>query len=180
MHLMTFMQIKDPSMFFRLIILGAQGVFYNLFFLAYLLSPRYAHRFVAYLEEEAVYTYSGIIDEIRLGNIPEWGEGPDSQKVPQIAKDYWQLPDSATMVDLMLAVRADEAGHRFVNHTLRTLSQREDVNPFAMKYPDAHEKGTKAGLTREESLQLLKDLEAEFTQARNEAEPLSPKHQKDA
>jgi ubiquinol oxidase len=31
MHLMTFMTLRKPSLFFRAIVLGAQGVFYNLF-----------------------------------------------------------------------------------------------------------------------------------------------------
>ena len=30
----------------------------NMFFLAYLVSPRFCHRFVGYLEEEAVKTYT--------------------------------------------------------------------------------------------------------------------------
>lgn len=34
------------------------GVFVNFFFIAYLLSPRFCHRFVGYLEEEAVKTYT--------------------------------------------------------------------------------------------------------------------------
>jgi ubiquinol oxidase len=33
MHLMTFMTLRKPSRFFRAIVLGAQGVFYNLFFI---------------------------------------------------------------------------------------------------------------------------------------------------
>jgi hypothetical protein len=37
MHLLTFMKIKQPSAFFRLMVLGAQGVFFNLFFVAALL-----------------------------------------------------------------------------------------------------------------------------------------------
>ena len=35
---------------------------------------------------------------------------------PQIAIDYWQLPASATLRDVIIAVRADEAEHRDVNH----------------------------------------------------------------
>ena len=31
MHLMTFMTIRKPSIFFRALVLGAQGVFYNAF-----------------------------------------------------------------------------------------------------------------------------------------------------
>ena len=33
----------------------------------YFVCPRYCHRFVGYLEEEAVYTYSKLIDEIDKG-----------------------------------------------------------------------------------------------------------------
>lgn len=32
---------------------AAQGVFFNAFFVSYLISPRICHRFVGYLEEEA-------------------------------------------------------------------------------------------------------------------------------
>lgn len=64
------MTLRQPSPFFRAIILGAQGVFYNLFcmwfreselysfqpVLSYMISPRTCHRFVGHLEEEAVLT----------------------------------------------------------------------------------------------------------------------------
>lgn len=56
MHLMTFMKIKQPSKFFRFCVLGAQGIFFNMFFAAYLISPKAAHRFVGFLEEEACVT----------------------------------------------------------------------------------------------------------------------------
>ena len=39
-------------------VLLVTGMFVNLFFLAYLLSPRFCHKFVGYLEEEAVKTYT--------------------------------------------------------------------------------------------------------------------------
>ena len=55
-HLMTFMTLKEPSIWFRALILGAQGVFANAFFFSYLISPRTCHRFVGVLEEEATYT----------------------------------------------------------------------------------------------------------------------------
>lgn len=51
------MKIRNPSKAFRLLVIATQGVFFNMFFLAYLISPRAAHRFVAYLEEEAVRSY---------------------------------------------------------------------------------------------------------------------------
>ena len=35
---------------------NAQGVFFNLYFFFYLLSPKHCHAFIGYLEEEAVKT----------------------------------------------------------------------------------------------------------------------------
>lgn len=70
------MTIKQPSPFFRAMILGAQGVFFNLFFLAYLVSPKSAHRFVGYLEEEACLTYTLCLEEMDKGRLPEWKEMP--------------------------------------------------------------------------------------------------------
>jgi ubiquinol oxidase len=35
---------------------------------------------------------------------------------PQIAKTYWGLADDATLRDVVIVVRADEAHHRDVNH----------------------------------------------------------------
>ena len=44
---------------------------------------------------------------------------------------YWSLPADATMRDLILAVRADEACHSHVNHTLKEL-RPDEPNPFVM------------------------------------------------
>ncbi|KAM0790117.1 hypothetical protein ACM66B_005443 [Microbotryomycetes sp. NB124-2] len=157
MHLLTWLKIAKPGLFMRLMIIAAQGVFFNAFFLTYLISPRAAHRFVGCLEEEACLTYTQILDEMKRGHLPEW----DKLEVPQIAKDYWRMPQSATMTDLVEAIRADEAGHRFVNHTLANL-RKDDVNPFAIKHPDAVLQGTVPGLDREESLKWAKEAEQEI------------------
>jgi hypothetical protein len=39
-----------------------------------------------------------------------------SVPAPQIAIDYWKLPEDARLRDVVIAVRADEAGHRDKNH----------------------------------------------------------------
>ena len=109
MHLMTFIQIAQPSRLERLLILVAQGVFYNLFFLFYVISPKTAHRVVGYLEEEAVFSYTEYlagVDDGHYVNVP----------APAIAIDYWKLPLDARLRDVILVVRADEAHHRDVNH----------------------------------------------------------------
>jgi ubiquinol oxidase len=109
MHLMTFIEIAKPTLLERWLILLAQGVFYNSFFLLYLVSSRTAHRMVGYFEEEAIASYTEYLAEIESGRI-------ENVAAPQIAIDYWKLGPDARLEDVVIAVRADEAGHRDVNH----------------------------------------------------------------
>lgn len=109
MHLMTFIEIAKPNAFERLLVLIAQAIFWNLFFVIYVFFPRTAHRIVGYFEEEAVYSYTEYLREIDKGKIP-------NTPAPQIAIDYWKLSQDATLRDVVIAVREDEAKHRDVNH----------------------------------------------------------------
>jgi len=52
----TFLTVAQPTWLTRFLVLGAQGIMYNLFFLTYLISSKTAHRFVGALEEEACRT----------------------------------------------------------------------------------------------------------------------------
>ncbi|MGY6549559.1 MAG: alternative oxidase [Roseinatronobacter sp.] len=109
MHLMAFIKIAQPSLFERTVILIAQGVFFNLYFVLYLLAPKTAHRIVGYLEEEAVISYTQYLAELDAGRV-------ENVPAPQMAIDYWKLPEDARLRELIIAVRADEAGHRDKNH----------------------------------------------------------------
>ena len=71
-------------------------------------------------------TYTHILHDIDAGHLPAWKTEP----APDIARRYWRLGPSATMRDLVLAVRADESIHRDVNHTLCSLPEGVK-NPFA-------------------------------------------------
>jgi hypothetical protein len=130
MHMLVFMKLYQPNIFFRSMVVVAQGVFWNVFFLAYLVNPRFCHRFVGYLEEEAVRTYSHILElmkstDPRDSDVVDFGKGPAND----IAMRYWKLPADATMYDVVLAVRADEANHRDVNHTFANI-KKDHRNPF--------------------------------------------------
>lgn len=118
----------------KLMLIGAQGVYFNGLFLSYLISPKITHRFgkqyplsshlipfyphldnksltfspltVGYLEEEAVHTYTLAIKQIEEGHLPKWAD-PEF-KVPDIAVQYWHMPEGKrTMKDLILYIRAD-------------------------------------------------------------------------
>jgi ubiquinol oxidase len=118
MHLMTFIQVAKPNLFERSLVIIAQGVFFNGFFLFYVLWPRVAHRFVGYLEEEAVYSYTEYLADIDAGRV-------ENIAAPQIAIDYWKLPADARLRDVVIVVRLDEAGHRDVNHGFSDTLARE-------------------------------------------------------
>jgi ubiquinol oxidase len=119
MHLMTFIEIARPNWLERALVLVAQAAFFTFFLLLYIVSARTAHRLVGYFEEQAVVSYTQYLAEIdagRVANVP----------APKIALDYWQLPANARLRDVVVAVRADEAEHRDVNH-----GYAEQLRPLA-------------------------------------------------
>jgi len=109
MHLMTFIEVCKPTLFERFVVVAAQWVFYLFFFGLYVISPKTAHRVVGYFEEEAVISYTHYLAEIDEGR-------SENVAAPEIARRYWKLPETATLRDVVLVVRADEAHHRDVNH----------------------------------------------------------------
>lgn len=109
MHLMFFIEIAKPNWFERFLILVAQGAFFNFYFLLYLVWPRVAHRMVGYFEEQAVISYTNYLEMIDAGEV-------ENVAAPQVAIDYYELPEDARLRDLVIRVREDEAGHRDVNH----------------------------------------------------------------
>lgn len=126
MHLMTFVHIAQPSTFERFVIMVTQAIFYNFYFFLYLFAPRTAHRVVGYFEEEAVTSYTQYLEEVDAGrheNVP----------APQIAIDYWNLPADARLRDVIIAVRADEAEHRDVNHEFADQIERDRAERRARK-----------------------------------------------
>ena len=128
MHLLTFIKMKNPGMILRTAVLGGQVGFGTFYGLAYVISPKFCHSFVGYVEEEACSTYTKIIKAIE-----EAPEGSDlaawrTEMAPDIGKSYWHLGENGTVLDLMYAIRADEAEHRDVNH-FASDAKRGDLAP---------------------------------------------------
>ena len=129
MHLMTFIEVAQPSAFERFLIIAVQWVFYIGFFALYLISPATAHRVVGYFEEEAVISYTQYLAQIDAGHV-------ENVPAPAIARNYWMLSDDATLRDVVLVVRADEAHHRDINHSFaNTLAGRTDEPVVISPYP---------------------------------------------
>ena len=85
MHLFIFLHMRNPGILFRTMIVLGQGVFFNLYFLMYLFAPKFSHRFVGYLEEEAVHTYTKVLEKIEDGTLELWQE----QAAPKDAQEYY-------------------------------------------------------------------------------------------
>ena len=123
MHLMTFIEVCKPTLFERFVVIAVQWVFYLFFFGLYLVSAKTAHRVVGYFEEEAVISYTHYLAEIDEGR-------SENVAAPEIARRYWNLPAAATLRDVVLVVRADEAHHRDVNHGF--ANEQSGAEPIAI------------------------------------------------
>lgn len=121
-HLMTFLHVARPNWFERLLVIAVQGIFFNAFFVLYLAWPRFAHRFVGYLEEEAVVSYTAYLADIDTGAMA-------NPAAPQFAIDYWRLAPDARLRDVVVAVRRDEMHHRDVNHGFADSLAGHSSNP---------------------------------------------------
>lgn len=135
MHLMTFVEIAQPTKLERYLVLIAQSLFYAAYFLLYIISSKTAHRVVGYLEEEAVISYTRYLECIDNGSI-------ENTKAPQIALDYWELPEDARLREVVEVIRADEMKHREVNHCMADKIDGEecDITLPESTNPDFKEK----------------------------------------
>ncbi|KAA8493835.1 Ubiquinol oxidase, mitochondrial [Porphyridium purpureum] len=121
MHLLIWLAINQPNMFERMLVIFAQGAYFSFYSLSYLFSPRFAHRLVGYLEEEAVIAYTEFLHSIDAGKMP-------NIPAPEIAIEYYRLAPDAKLRDVVLHVRADEIMHQMVNHHLSDKYKHKDLD----------------------------------------------------
>jgi len=124
MHLMFFIEIAKPNWLERALILSAQAIFWNYYFLFYVFFPKTAHKMVHYFEEEAVSSYTNYLELIEGGQI-------EDVRAPQLAIDYYNLSSEAKLSDMIKCVRADEQHHADVNLRLAGGHAKEHTNVSA-------------------------------------------------
>jgi len=114
MHLFMILTMRNPGVMFRVMIAGAQWISWIGYFTMYGLAPNLCHRAVGFLEEEAVHTYTVLIEQMEIegSEIAEWGRQP----APKEAIEYYDMTEDATVYDMIMNIRADEACHRDLNH----------------------------------------------------------------
>ena len=111
MHLMTLVELAKQNIVERLVVLLAQAIFITFYAIVYFFFPKTAHRIIGYFEEEAVRSYTEFLAEIDSGKI-------ENVAAPRIAINYWKLSEDATLRDVVIVVREDEAGHRDRNNEM--------------------------------------------------------------
>merc|ERR1712187_1057647 len=175
MHLFIFMKLKNPGTIFRSVIFLAQGVMFNVLFLSYLMSPKTVHRFVGYLEESAVHTYTVLLKDIDTPGsaVEHWKSIP----APEDVREYYNLPDDANFRDVVLCVRADEACHRDCNHTFASMEQDDYVEPHEISYCDEMRKATRADEFVDDFGNVI-DSESSGNHYKRTDEPLQPGKEK--
>ena len=121
MHLMFFVEIAQPNIFERWLILAAQAIFWNYYFLLYVCSPKTAHLMVHYFEEEAVKSYTSYLRMVENGSV-------ENVPAPKLAIDYYGLKADAKLSDLIKYVRADEQRHAVANAKFAEEQQPEEAS----------------------------------------------------
>jgi ubiquinol oxidase len=122
MHLMTVIEIAKPTWFERALILIAQSVFLVGFSILHLVSSRTALRVVGDFEVGAVTSYTLYLQETDEGRSP-------NVPAPAFARHYWKMADDATLRDVVLIMRADEAHHRDINHGFASTLGGKPIDP---------------------------------------------------
>jgi len=129
LHLLTFIRMYEPGQLFRLAVIAGQIGFASFFGTAYALNPAYCHRFVGYIEEEACSTYTkiiqGLLEAPPGSDLATWRD----DLAPAIGRAYWHMGETGTVLQLIKAIRADEANHRDVNHLAAGVRPGQ-INPF--------------------------------------------------
>ena len=110
MHLMFFIEIAQPNLLERYLVLVAQFLFMVFYFILYTLDHKTAHKMVALFEEEAVKSYTEYLSLVENGEV-------ENVPAPQLAIDYYNMDGDARLSDLIVRVRADEQHHSEVNHS---------------------------------------------------------------
>jgi len=145
MHLIVCMSFFEAGPVTRFIVQSGQVALTPFLAGLYMIRPQLLHRFVGYLEETAVHTYTNIVE---MTNTPgtklntAWKDMP----APQAAIDYWRLPPDAMWVDCLKRMLADESHHRDVNHAMASMTAEQmfgEANPFIHEHKADYEAAVK-------------------------------------
>jgi hypothetical protein len=133
MHLLTFLRIRQPGIMMRLAIIWTQFIFVLWYSAFYVFMPKTCHRFVGYLEEQAVVTYTQAIEDLDNGKLKSW----ETLRAPEDAVKYWGLHENGLFREMLISIRADEANHREYNHHFANIPKDEPLEGHSVYVMDS-------------------------------------------
>lgn len=165
MHLIVCMSFFEAGPVTRMVVSAGQVAMTPFLTALYVARPQLLHRFVGYLEETAVHTYTNIVS---LTETPgtELHDAWHSTPAPPAAVTYWKLPPDAKWVDCLKRMLADESHHRDVNHAMASMTHDQmfgEANPFIHEHIADYEEGVK----REVEVVLRRALDFELNKTRS-------------
>lgn len=95
------------------------------------------------MEEEAHAAYTSFLHSVDKGEI-------DNKSAPPIAISYYNLSEGASIRDVILHVRSDEAAHREFNHHLADKYRSKDIDSKPVHMDPAAGRVSKASGSTEE------------------------------
>jgi hypothetical protein len=150
MHLIVCMSFFEAGWLTRTVVQAGQVALTPFLAGLYLVRPQLLHRFVGYLEETAVHTYTNIVHMTETPGTQlhtAWRDVP----APEVAVKYWRMPEDAMWVDCLKRMLADESHHRDVNHALASMPTEKLFgadNPFVHEHIADYEAGVKRNAER--------------------------------
>lgn len=145
MHLIVCMSFFEAGPITRCFVQAGQLAMTPFLASLYIIQPQLLHRFVGYLEETAVHTYTNIV-KTTLTPGTQLHAAWQSTPAPIEAIDYWHLPEDAKWVDCLKRMLADESHHRDVNHAMASMTHEQmfgEDNPFVHEHMADYEAGVK-------------------------------------
>eukprot|EP00644_Phytophthora_capsici_P012399 jgi/Phyca11/552080/estExt2_Genewise1Plus.C_PHYCAscaffold_460130 len=120
-----FTSMKQRGLSSQVAMVAAQSVFLPVFFLTYMISPKTCQHFIAFVDEEAVNTYTYLLEDMEHGHLNEWC----TMTAPLVGRRHFDLPDDAKVYDMIKCIRAEKASHKHAS-----LEQKTVVNTFMSQH----------------------------------------------
>lgn len=111
LHVLVLKRVTTVEWYGKAAIWKMQFIYIPLFRLIYCLAPSFAHRLVAYTEERLAGIYADWLLHLLGGAL-------ENMPAPVVAIKYWELPEEATLIELLNVLIADTAKHRDRNHRI--------------------------------------------------------------
>ena len=125
-HLITIIEIIQPKLFVRLLIIFGQITYQILYLFLYIIFPRTAHRFIGYSREESARDYNNYLEHLE-------NDVSLNINASQISIKHWNLDSKAKLIDVVKLISKDKMNHATINHKVADTIDEDKNNTKNLK-----------------------------------------------